>query len=96
MWTVVVEVHLGNKGATFQVGSFIDSQDAAAFADNLEWEIGENKITASILRSENLFDWLVKSVFAKKNAERRQVRAVAVPDHVVYPPCEALTEADLE
>lgn len=96
MWTVVVEVHLGSKGATFQVGSFIDSQDAAAFADNLEWEIGENKITASILRSENLFEWLVKMVTNKHKQERREVRAAATPDHIVYPPCEALTEEDFE
>lgn len=81
MWTVVVEVHLGKKEAVFQVGAFLNPEDAAAFADELEWEIGENKITASIIQHEHLFEWLVNMVVAKKKKDRQN------PKLVGYPPC---------
>lgn len=89
MYTVVVEVHLGKdgkKGTVFQVGSFTNANDAAQFGNELEWTIGENKITASILRSENLFEWLIKHTLVRRGIERKKLAPLA---DMVYPPCEA-------
>lgn len=82
MWTVVVEVHLGEKGTVFQVGSFINSYDAHIFAHELEWEIGEEKITTHALKSENLFEWLVSHTLAKQRAMKQWLNPPCLDDEV--------------
>lgn len=82
MWTVVVEVHLPDgAGTIFQIGEFRNSvHDAADFARELEWKLGEDKITASVAYSSEYLGRFLSML------HRRQVRIRRMASQL--PPCE--------
>lgn len=84
-WTVVVEVHLNDgKGAIFTVGKFPFSKDASSFAVTLDWEIGEEKITTSVMRNDHVFEWLARH--GKKLVSWKSYKPY--PVNILQPPCE--------